>query len=381
MGLFKRKTPPPPIVAPQMTGDPWALYQLLNGTDPTARLPVSERTLLGLPAAWSAVSKISNAAGQMLRGADVYDGATLVDKPQVVRRPNYGYGPFTFYKEVVSTAMVRGNYVALLTAFDAAGYPQALAPVPVDAVHCYVNPAGFVVYEIAGAAYTPDEVMHVRIGVTLPGNPWAIGVIEAHRRGLGGQLDQQSMAAEVYRTGAVPSGVVQLDTPSPTDTQVAAVKEAWVGALDGKRTVAVTGSKMSYTPINWSAEDAQYIESRQFSVAECALMFGLRPEDLGATVGGSSLTYGNRSDDALQRITDAYMPVVVPVEEAFDDVLPDGMTVKANAEALLRSTTRERYELHAIAQEIGLETPDETREIEGRPLASVTVTEEDTTDE
>lgn len=377
MALFKRKQATPPIPQPQMAGDPWALHQLLYGGDPTVRLPVTERTLLGLPAAWSAVAKISNAAAQMLRSADVYLDGDQVEVPQVVRRPNYGYGPFSFYKEIVSTALVRGNWVALLTAFDAAGYPTALAPLPVDAVNCYVDTAGYVVYEIAGVQYSPDEVAHVRLGVTQPGNPWCIGVIEAHRRGISGQLDQQGMAIDVFRTGAVPSGVVTLDADMPTSDQVTAVKESWVGALDGKRTVAVVGKRMTYQPVDWSAEDAQFIEARQFSVAEMALIFGLRPEDLGATIGGSNTTYGNRTDDALQRITDAYMPVVVPIEEAFDDLLPEGMTIKANAEALLRSSTKERYEIHEIAQRIGLQTANETREIEGRaPLDDDTTTEE-----
>jgi HK97 family phage portal protein len=223
------------------------------------------------------------------------------------------------------------------------------------------------VYEINGDEYAPDDIVHIKIGVTLPGDPWCLGVVEAFRRGLGGMLAQQGMANSVFEHGAVPSVHLQVDVPNLGTDQASIVRTNWEGAHAGRRGTGVTGKNVSVTPLSWSADDAQFLETQQFSVAQAALMFGLRPEDLGATVGGSSLTYGNRTDDAIQRITDAYVPVMMPIEQAWSRLIPGRNFVKGNAEALLRSTTRERYEVHALAQQIGVETRDETREIEGKP--------------
>lgn len=157
------------------------------------------------------------------------------------------------------------------------------------------------------------------------------------------------MTSDVWRQGAVPSGIVQVDVQNPTTDQASTVKANWVSTLGGQRTVAVIGKAMSYTPVTWDAKDAQWLESRQFSVAECALMFGLRPEDLGAAFGAASgsTSYGNRTDDAIQRIVDAYSPVMLPIEQAWSRLIPGRASVRGNAEALFRATTRERYQAPA----------------------------------
>lgn len=361
----------PPIPVPSSTYDPYQMAWLMGQLpdSPPLRLPVSEKTLLGLPAAHAAVSKIANAVAQMMCAADVFgaDGRTPVGVPSIVIEPNPGYDAFTFWKEVASTALMRGNYVALKTAPDRQGYPTMVQPIPIGAAHAYVDEAGYVVYEINGDHYEPDDVVHIRIGVTFPGDPWCVGVVEAFRRGLGGMLAQQGMANSVFENGAVPSVHLQVDVPNLGADQAALTRRNWEGAHAGRRGTGVTGKNVSVTPLSWSADDAQFLETQQFSVAQAALMFGLRPEDLGATVGGSSLTYGNRTDDAIQRITDAYVPVMMPIEQAWSRLIPGRNFVRGNAEALLRSTTKERYEVHALAQQIGVETVDETRDIEGKP--------------
>lgn len=382
----ERKRPPIPSEIAQ-SHDPFALAALLGLTPTSPLVPVTDRTVLGLPAAWAAVNRISNAVAQMMTGADVLteDRTPITPRPLIVDRPNVGYGRFTFWKEAASVALMRGNYVAVLTDPDPDGFPQQVVPVPVDAVNAFVNPEGRVVYEIGGFNYAPGNVVHVRMGVTIPGDPWAIGAVAAHRRGLSGHLAQQGMSNDVFVNGAVPSGVVQLDVDYPSDDQVSTVKSAWVSALSGKRTVAVTGKRMTYTPITWNADDAQFIESRQFSVSEMALMFGLRPSDFDATIGGPGLTYANREQDNIQRIIDAYAPVMIPIEEAWSDLLPGQDSVKGNVETLLRSTTRERFETYALGREAGVYADaDEVREIEGRPPrpgADETVTDEETSTE
>ncbi|MEP7114607.1 MAG: phage portal protein [Ilumatobacteraceae bacterium] len=349
-----------------------SLYSILfpGMTLPGMQLPVTEHTVNGLTGVSAAVGKIANACSMMMVGAEVFaaDGRTTIDPPTVVVDPCTGYESFTYWREVFSSGLMRGNWIGIKCDYDPDGFPQQVLPVPRDSVNAYYDEDGYLVYEIAGATLMPDEIVHVKVGLTLPGEPFAIGVIEAHRRNLSGMLDMQGTTNNVWREGAVPSGVVQLAVDDPTKEQVTQVKSAWVGALEGRRTVAVIGQKMSYTPVTWSAQDAQWLESRTFSIAEAALMFGLRPEDLGSSFGASgALTYGNRSDDALQRITDSYLPVMMPVEQPWSRLVPGRAYVRGNVEALLRSTTRERYELHQLAQGAGIETVDESRAIEGKP--------------
>lgn len=369
--IMVRARPTQPVPPPlQSLGGIDALYSLLGLTSGTAQLPVSETTVRGLPGAWAAVNKISNAVAQMMVAAEVFaaDGVTIIATPPVVDQPNVSYDSFVFWKEAVSTGLMRGNYVAIRADYDSDGWPRQVVPVPIDSVDAYYDEDGFVVYDIAGQHYSPEEIVHVRIGITVPGQIMAIGVVEAHRRGLAGMLAQQGMANSVWTNGAVPSGMVKLDVDQPTEAQATTVKGNFVSLLGGQRTVGVIGKRMEYTPITWSADDAQFLESRQFSIAETCLMFGLRPETLGTSFGtaSGSESYGNRTDDALQTITDSYTPVMFPCEQAWSRLVPGRAFVRGSAEALLRSSTKERLETRKLAQEIGIETAEESRAFERR---------------
>jgi len=352
----------------QAAGIEDGLATLMGWYQQTTRLAATDRNVLGLPGAWAAVNKIANAVATMMTAADAFgpDGRTVIKLPSVLDDPYALLDSFTFWKMVTTTALCRGNFVGIKADFDPMGYPRQIIPVPPQNVNAHYED-GFVRYEIAGESYRPDEVVHVRVGVMMPGEIMAIGAIEAHRRGLTGMLDQQHMSNTVFREGGVPSGVLELDTPFPTALQVKAAKEGWIGMLDGRKTVAVTGTATKYTPIAWSAEDSQFIEAQQFSVAASALIFGIAPSLLDATIGGTGKTYGNRQADQLAAVTESYSPVMAPLEQAWSRLIPGRNFVRGNVEALLRSSTRERYELHELAQKIGLESVDETRDIEGKP--------------
>src|SRR5688572_18606610 len=106
----------PTIPVPSAQYDPYQMAWLM-GTLPDnvpVKLPVTERTLLGLPAAHAAVSKIANAVGQMMVAADVLkaDGRTpIVPVPSIIDKPNGLYDSFVFFKEVCTTALMRGNWL------------------------------------------------------------------------------------------------------------------------------------------------------------------------------------------------------------------------------------------------------------------------------
>lgn len=368
------RVPRPPQLQ-GVTGDYGsALYNIVNGVvSDDVRLPVTERTVSGLVGCWAAVAKISSATAQMLVAADAMgpDGRTpMATVPTVLSDPCSGYDSYVYWREALSTALMHGNFVGVKTDYDpVTGYPRQILPVHPSTVAARWTPEGYPLYTIGGVECGADDVVHVKLGLSIPGQIMAIGVVEAHRRNLSAQLDLQGMTSGVWQQGAVPSGVVTIEAQSPTQDQVAAVKAGWIGALGGRRTVAVIGKNMSYAPVTWNAVDAQWLQSRQFTIAECALMWGLRPEDLGSSFGASSgaMTYGNRTDDAIQRITDSYVPAMLPFEQAWSRLIPGKNFVKGNVESLLRSTTRERYELHVLAQQAGIETVDESRELEGKP--------------
>ena len=82
---------------------------------------------------------------------------------------------------------------------------------------------------------------------------------------------------------------------------------------------------------------------------------------------GNSLTYATVEGRALDFVKFSLTPWIVRLETAIGELLPRGQTVKFNVNGLLRGTTKERYDAHAVALQAGFLTVDEVRALEDRP--------------
>jgi phage portal protein BeeE len=330
--------------------DPAVLASLL-GIEMGSNVYLSETSAGGIPALSAGVDKVANACAAMLTQAQVYNGVEQIPSPLIVSRPSPLFGSFELYSSIVRTLMMRGNYIALITSYDSDGNAEQFAPIHPDAVTLDTT-SGYPVYEVEGVRFDYNSIFHVRSHAPV-GGLWGRGIIERYRTALSGQLYEQNFGLTSFKSGAVPTAVVQLDTKLPTQEQVDAVNSSWQSAHGGgTRKPLVTGTALNITPLSWSPHDAEFIEAKKLSIAEAALLCGLRPEDLGAAIGGQGLTYGNRSDDSIQRIIDSYTPWTVLVEQALGDLLPVGVSVRARPEALLRMSVKEELEIELLRQQV-----------------------------
>lgn len=365
------RTPVPMPTTVEMNGE--LLAQILGLEAPSVH--VSERSVRGLPAAGAGVQMVAHGVATMLTEGKVrLPGGDLDDyRPSIVERPYPLMFSFEFWYQLVECLMMRGNYVAIPADFDLDGWPRQVVPVHPDSVTMDIT-TGLPIYRIGAGVFQWDEVLHIRHKAPV-GTLWGQGIVEQYRKALRGQLYEQNYGETSYSSGGVPSAIVSLDTggkpvPKEVTDQVA---EDWQGIHGGGvRRPAVVPNAMSVTPLSWSPKDAMFIESTQMSVAEAALMCGLDPADLGASIGGSSMTYANLTDRQLSRIVQSFSPWMRLVEDAWSDLLPGGNRLEGIPTALLRTSTKELYETHQLAQAIGIETPDETRVLLGRPTAPTT---------
>lgn len=374
-----REPEPLPLTATQAPPELWAALLGMSETP----VSVTESTSSGLPAVGYAVTTVANGVSTMMSAAQTFDASdNETATPPIVDRPHPLFGTFEYFDLAVRCLLMRGNFVGILADHDGAGWPRQAVPVDPASVNVDTT-TGIPWYFIGSDVYRFDEVLHVRIGATTANPFWGRGIIEQYRTALRGQLNQQGYGESSYRTGAVPSGILKIQADKVTQTMVDEAQEAWISAHgDGQRKPAVFGRNVDFTPLSWSPEDAEFIEARKISIAEAAYLVGLEPADLGAAVSTNSgqLIYQNINDRQLDRVTRAFSPIMQRLEQAWSDLLPGRQYVRGNAEALLRTTTRERYELHEIAQRIGLETVEETRQIERRPAITETTTTEEVTE-
>lgn len=335
-------------------------------------LPIaSTTTVLGLPAANRAKSLISNAVAQMapmeLWGPD---GFIAENPPNILVRPNVVYTCFDFFQMAAELAIVRGNFLGIKADFDNGGYAQQVVPVAPGFWLAYIDGAGYTVYSVAGRPImSREEVVHIRANGS-PQQPMGIGVVEQFRRGLGKALDEQNYAADTFRSGSVPAGIIDLDLPEVEQKQSDYVQSQWLGNHAGGRAPAVLPNTMKFTPIQWSPLDMQFLQEQEHTIGEIAHMFNMDPTDLGAALAGASMTYANIEQRQQQRITDTYAPWMMRFEQEWSDLVPGKGLAKMCPRNLLRTDSKTEAEVQQL--EIGnmVLTVAEARKIRGKkPLA------------
>lgn len=333
-GSIDRARTPAPVSNEGLVSDAW---RQLIGLSDIDRIAVTEANVRGLPALDRAVEMVSNSVASMMAEA------TREAPEAVLRRPHPIYGAHEFWKLAISTTMMRGNFVSIVVGN---GGDQQLVPVAPDGVSIDQS-SGLPVYLIQKRRYQWNEVIHLRANA-LPGSFWGRGIVEKHRVALAAQLYAAKWLESSFSSGGMPSGVVTIDQSGPvTQDQTDAVDESWQAKFaKGQRKVAVLPRGLSFAPVSWTPQDAEFAESRRIGVAEAALMASLKPEDLGSSFGGSGLTYANRSDDSLQRLTDSYQPWAEVLEGPLSDLV--GRDITADPQALMRMSLKEQEELEAL---------------------------------
>lgn len=331
---------------------------------------VTERTVTGIPAAWRCLTFIANAVASCAPPIEFdSSGVRVAPLSPIVDRPWVMLTAHEYWVQAVSTALLYGNFIGINIDYDpVTGYPRQCMPVhPSDVQMVLIN--GLPVYGWAGEAFGWDEVTHVR-GFTSPGALWGLGVIEAFRSSLGGIVDAAAYGASTFRSAAENSVVIQVDRPELSQDQADNIQDSWIARHgSGVRRPAVIPRSMTITPLAFSPADAQFLENRQLGIAEIAFMFGLDPTDLDASVGGGgSITYANREQREIERLTHSVGPWLRRFEQAWADLLPGRRQMQFNVDRLLRTDTATRLNSTAVALSNGVFTLDDARSVERLPL-------------
>jgi HK97 family phage portal protein len=314
-------------------------------------LPPTETQALSVPAFWRGCAYVCGSLGMLpitaFRGTDAVD-----PQPPVIVQPDPNQTPMAFWAGVAESLTLYGNSVCLITLSDRYGWPLTLKPVhpTMTAVRFSGNPMAptIAAWYIAGQVYDPSEVWHVKSHLGRAGWPLGRGLIDTDSDAIAMALALQSYAAGYFNGGGMPTGVLKIHRPEVTQAQADQAKQAWVAKFSGASSIAVLNELTDFTPVAWRPIDSQMVESRQFSLIEVALMWGVPPSKLGANVGGG--TYKNAEMEEVQARNDAVTPWVRLLEQAGSiELLPRGQHLQWDLTASLRTDTLSQFQAYQVA--------------------------------
>lgn len=335
---------------------------------PTAPTVATPATVLGLPAAWRAANLIAGTVCQLPLVDRADDGTPWPTRP-VLDDPWPMMGRSEWLRYQTHAWMMLGDAMAIPADFDTDGLARQLVPIDPRYVMVRVDDqTGRVVYDVWTASglvtLSRSDVWHAKGLVLTSDGLRGIGVVSAMRGALTNALDLQRYGASVYGAG-VPSGIVKVHLREVAQEQADGIKADWQTAFRD-RVPAVLSELMDFTPIAWTPEDAQYLESKRFSVAEIAMAFNLDPTDLDTTLG-SSMTYANREQRAYERLLTSIGPILSSFEQAYRFVLPRQHHATFDRSVVLWSDAATRATVDTAELANGSVTLNEVRVRNGRP--------------
>lgn len=273
--------------------------------------------------------------------------------------PNRFMTRYEWMETKVAHVLLRGNaYDEIVT--DNSGRITALQPLHPDRVMPFLAPNGDVSYRYSppqgeAAILLANEVYH------QPGGGFdglkGQSLISLHRETVGLAIAAQEYASRFFGNNAIPKGGLELPSQI-SDEAEKKLLEAWDRkhrGLDNAHRPAIFPPGMKWVSLGMTNEDAQYLETRKFQVAEIARIFRVPPHKIGDL---EKATFSNIEHQAIEFVTDTILPWVTRIEQRLNATLlmeneRDQYYIGFVIDGLLRGDIKSRYEAYAIGRQWG----------------------------
>lgn len=285
-------------------------------------------------------------------------------------RPNRFQNAFEWREMLQGHIELRGNaYNEIIV--NARGEIVELIPRHPDRVKIEQLDSGEYRYRITEADGTSrvlprGQMWHLRSlssnGIT------GLAVIECARESFSLGLAAQGYGSRFFANDAKPSGGWIEMTGTFKDKEARqifkeSIQEAQSGANRGKMMVLDMG--MKYHEVGVSNSDAQFLETKKFTISDIARWFGVPPHKIGDL---DKATFSNIEQQALEYIQDALQPrgsrwkASITAELLFDD---EEIDVEFDYRELLRGDSAARRNYYHSGILDGWLTRNEARDMEG----------------
>jgi HK97 family phage portal protein len=284
-------------------------------------------------------------------------------------RANMHMSPFLFKKIMESKCFWYGEAFAYI---DRAQKNIELIPLP-DRPEFYEDNKGGRWYLFSGdeknidltRKFHEDELIHIYFenGDGKRGT----GILDMAKQAISTDLNAQKYAGKFYKQGARPSGVIEVPTKMDQQNKEKVRKafERAVGGMDNAFRVAVMDLGMKYTQLGISQRDAQFIESRQFTVEEVARFTGIPLHKLQS----GKQSYESNEAQGIEYVINTLRPRVIQWEEELRYKLltpmeRENMYYRFNLAAEMRGDNASRSAFYQRMVGYSIMTPNECRRLE-----------------
>ena len=346
---------------------------------------VSAQSAMGLSAVWACANLISGTISSL--PLQVFstrrDGTREQDKAHPLYSvlhdsPNFDQTALDFWDYMNLSVELWGNGYARKVRGDG-GRIIALRPIKPDAIFVRRLPSGPLEYRWTedGQSFvsTEQDVLHIR---GPGGDPLGgMSTLTFARNSFSAAQAADRAAAGMFRNGLRPSGVIKFKewlTPEQRAVADARITEKYLGAINSGRPFIAEGG-MDYQHLSISPEDAQMLETRQFSIEEVCRFFGVPPVLIGHA-GASTAWPTSVEQQIIMFVQFTLRRRLKRIEQAIQKQLLSpadrarGVVVEWNIEGLLRGDSAARASFYGAGINAGWLTINEVRARENLPAVT-----------
>ena len=354
-----------------------SLAEWVGGGKTKAGAAVSEQRVYGIPAYMRALTIRASVEAALPLKVYKKGSRERVTAKTVLDAPNPAQRPFAFWQTMRMNGIAHGNSFATL---ERDGSDQVVKMWPCPSRQVRVEPIDisgmfpdgklFLVRDRKGIEHRLSSWKVLHIPYMSPDGVTGVSAFQAYRESLGGAIAADDTAHTLFAKGLRLAGVLSTKD-AISESKAVEIKKRWrelfYGA-DNAGEIAVLDNSAEFKPVNLSPQDAELLQSRQWSVSEIARMVGVMPHMIGDTEKSTSWGTGIEQQFIGWVQTIVY-PDLVNLAQVVTHVLPGGWDncpwyTEHTLEGLLRGDSAARAEFYAKAVQWGWMVRNEVRQRE-----------------
>ena len=347
-----------------------------DGAENASGVAVTKDSALTYAAVWAATRVISETLATLpcILYKRSPDGSRerMTSDPRfrlVHDQPHPMMSAMSYFESQTAQLVLTGNTYSRIR-FDGQMQPRQLEPRLPETVELKIE-GDQVTYSVEGngtsESLPASEMLHVP-GLGGDGlSGWS--VITMAQQSIGTGMAGENYAAGIMGTGATPHGVIdhpgRLDKPAREQ-----FRREWNESHKGSGkagNIAILHGGIKYQPVSMSNQDAQFLESREYSVREVARWFRLPPHML-ADLADSSVR-ANIEQQAIEFVVYSLMPWLTRWQQELNRKLlteteREPMFFEFLTNALLKGDAKSRFESYATGRQWGWLSINDIRKLE-----------------
>lgn len=281
---------------------------------------------------------------------DIYRGEGA--NRQKVSTPGYlldpsgdGYGVEDWTYMLLQSWFLRGNAYGQIIDQGPTGMLRQVDLWHPDKVNARLED-GQPVWTANGRIVPREQVFHRR-AFPVAGNLLGLSPVAIHADSLGLSIAATRFGRGWFQDGGHPGGILSNSEADMSDERIVrTAKDRFMAALFGTREPVVLGRGWKFEQIQVAPEESQFLQTQNYSAAECARILGAGIAEVLGYDTGSSMTYSTMVDRDLSLLKYAAHRWIKRVERVYSAFLPRPQYALFDLDSFLDTNVMQRWQVN-----------------------------------